>query len=389
MSKKLILTAIILLLIGLTFWLSSTSKRNKEPKYRTDKIGLGDITATVTATGTLSALETVQVGSQVSGIISKIYVDFNSKVTKGQVIAELDPTSFQAQVDQRRADLEKARVETRNTQIAFDRAKNLVENKLLAQSEFDIASANLQSNQASVKQAEAALRQAINNLSYTKIASPIEGVVVDRQYDIGQTVAASFQAPTLFTIAQDLTKMQVSTNIDEADIGKIQVGEEATFNVDAFPDRKFEGTISQVRLSTQVVQNVVTYPVLIDVANPDLELKPGMTANVTIPVDSRSNVLKVPNAALRFRPDPADLAEPPGKEEKGVRKKESVVYTMNEAGKLKPVSVRTSITDGNFTAIESRDLKAGQIIVVGLTTARVMESTGGMNQQQGGRRRGT
>ena len=388
MSKKLILTTVILLLIGLMFWLSSAGKRNKEPKYRTDKVESGDVTATVTATGTVSALETVQVGSQVSGIISKIYVDFNSKVTKGQVIAELDPTSFQAQVDQRRADLEKARVESRNSQIAYTRAKNLVENKLLAPSEFDIASANLQSNQASVKQAEAALRQAINNLSYTKIASPIDGVVVDRQYDIGQTVAASFQAPTLFTIAQDLTKMQVSTNIDEADIGKIEVGSKAIFNVDAFPDRKFEGTVSQVRLSTQVVQNVVTYPVLIDVANPKLELKPGMTANVTIPVDTRNDVLKVPNAALRFRPDPADLAKPPQSQQKGGRRKESVVYVMNEEGKLKPVSVRTSITDGNFTAIESKDLKPGQVIVVGLATARAMESTGGVNQQQSSRRRG-
>ncbi|MCI0417012.1 efflux RND transporter periplasmic adaptor subunit [bacterium] len=388
MSKKLLFTTIILLLIGLTFWLSSTSKRNKEPKYRTEKVEMGDVTATVTATGTLSAFETVQVGSQVSGIISKIYVDFNSKVKKGQLIAELDPTSFQAQVDQRQADLERARVETRNSQIAFERSKNLLENKLLAQSEFDVASANLQSNQASVKQAEAALRQAVTNLSYTKIESPIDGVVVDRQYDIGQTVAASFQAPTLFTIAQDLTRMQVATNIDEADIGKIQVGSRATFNVDAFSERRFEGKISQVRLSTQVVQNVVTYPVLIDVANPKLELKPGMTANVTIPVDTKTGVMKVHNAALRFRPDPEDLAEPPGKEEKGTRRKESVVYTMDAEGKLKPVSVRTSITDGNFTAIESRNLKPGQIIVVGLTTSRAMESTGGMNQQQGGRRRG-
>jgi HlyD family secretion protein len=182
--------------------------------------------------------------------------------------------------------------------------------------------------------------------------------------------------------------MQVATNIDEADIGKIQVGSTAIFNVDAFPDRKFEGTISQVRLSTQVVQNVVTYPVLIDVANPDLELKPGMTANVTIPVDTKTGVLKVPNAALRFRPDPADLAETPQGQQKGGRRKESAVYIMNEAGKLKPVSVRTSITDGNFTAVESKDLIAGQVIVVGLTTARAMESTGGMNQQQTGRRRG-
>jgi HlyD family secretion protein len=392
MPKKLIFIACILLVIGLTFWLSSTGRRNKEPKFRFESVERGDITATVTATGTVSALETVQVGSQVSGIISKLYVDFNSPVEKGQLIAELDPTPFQAQVDQRRADLEKARVEARNARIAFERSKNLLQNQLLAKSEYDVAEANLQSSEATVKQAEAALRQAVTNLSYTKIVSPIDGVVVDRQYDIGQTVAASFQAPTLFTIAQDLKKMQVSTNIDEADIGKIQVGEKATFTVDAFPERKFDGIISQVRLSTQVVQNVVTYPVLIDVPNPDLELKPGMTANVSIPVDTRTAVLKIPNAALRFRPDPADLESGPkdkdSKDWPGSRRKESVVYIVNDLGKLKPIPVKPSITDGNFTAVQSQELTPGQKIVVGLVTARAIESTGGVMQQQPTRRRG-
>jgi HlyD family secretion protein len=389
MSKKLIVVTVILLLIGLTFWLASSNRRKKEPKYKVEQIERGDITATVSATGTLSALETVQVGSQVSGIISKIYVDFNSQVKQGQLIAELDPSSFQAQVDQRRADLERARVEVRNTSVAFARAKKLLESDLLAESEYDVALANLQSSQASVKQAEAALRQAVNNLSYAKIYSPIDGVVVDRQYDIGQTVAASFQAPTLFTIAQDLTQMQVATNIDEADIGKIQVGSSSSFTVDAFPERKFQGKISQVRLSTQVVQNVVTYPVLIDVENPDLQLKPGMTANVSIPVDHRQNVLKVPNAALRFRPDPDDVAESSREDKKGgPPRKETVVYVPNETGKLTPVRVKTSITDGNFTAVESPQLAEGKNIVVGLATARAMESSGGMNQRQGGRRRG-
>jgi HlyD family secretion protein len=389
MSKKLIFVTAVLVLIGLTFWLASSSKRNKEPKYKVERIERGDITATVSATGTLSALETVQIGSQVSGIISKVYADFNSPVSKGQLIAELDPSSFQAQVDQRQADLDRARVEARNANVAFARAKKLLESDLLAESEYDVAQANFQSAQASVKQAEAALRQAVNNLSYAKIYSPIDGVVVDRQYDIGQTVAASFQAPTLFTIAQDLTKMQVATNIDEADIGKIRVGSSATFSVDAFPDRKFTGNISQVRLSTQVVQNVVTYPVLIDVENPDLQLKPGMTANVSIPVDRAQNVLKVPNAALRFKPDPDDLQETPRDRKKGgPPRKESVVFVTDEAGKLKAVPVKTSITDGNFTAVESPLLAEGKNIVVGLTTSRAMESSGGMNQRQGGRRRG-
>jgi RND family efflux transporter, MFP subunit len=388
MSKKFLVVTIVLLAVGLTFWLSLSGKRNKEPKYRTEQIERGDITTTVTATGTLSALTTVQVGSQVSGIVSKIYVDYNTKVKKGQLLAELDPTSYQTQVDQRNADLERARVETRNAKIAFERSKNLVDQKLLSQSEFDTAAANLDSSQASVKQAEAALRQAMTNLSYTKIVCPIDGVVVARQYDIGQTVAASFQAPTLFTIAQDLTKMQVSTNIDEADIGKIAVGKAATFTVDAFPERPFRGKISQVRLATQVVQNVVTYPVLIDVDNPELDLKPGMTANVSIPVETKTNTLKVPNAALRFQPDPSDLDKKPDDSSKSYKRKAASIYTLNDLGKLVAVSVKTSITDGNFTGIESAELKPGQLVVVGLVTTRAMESTGGMMQQQQGRRRG-
>jgi len=376
-----------LLAIGLVSWLSLSGKRASEPKYRTEMIEKGDITTTVTATGTLSALTTVQVGSQVSGIVSKIYVDFNSKVTKGQLLAELDPSNFQAQVDQRKADLERARVETRNSRIAYERSKKLVEQQLLSPSEFDLASANLHSNEASEKQMEAALRQAVASLSYTKIVSPIDGVVVARQYDIGQTVAASFQAPTLFTIAQDLTKMQVSTNIDEADIGKVSVGRTATFTVDAFPERPFRGTISQIRLATQVVQNVVTYPVLIDVDNPQLDLKPGMTANVSVPVVTVTSTLKIPNAALRFQPDPSDLATPPSEESKGPsRRKEPVLYIVNDLGKLVPIPVKTSITDGNFTGIESSQLKPGQLVVIGLATSRAMESTGGMMQQ--GRRRG-
>jgi HlyD family secretion protein len=389
MSKKFIVVTIVLLAVGLTFWLSLSGRRNKEPKYRTERIERGDITTTVTATGTVSALTTVQVGSQVSGIVSKIYVDFNSKVKKGQLLAELDPANLQTQVDQRNADLDRARVETRNAKIAFERSKNLVDQKLLSQSEFDTAAANLDSSQASVKQAEAALRQAIANLSYTKIVCPIDGVVVARQYDIGQTVAASFQAPTLFTIAQDLTKMQVSTNIDEADIGKVAVGKDATFTVDAFPERPFRGKISQVRLATQVVQSVVTYPVLIDVDNPELDLKPGMTANVSIPVDTRTNILKVPNAALRFQPDPSDLEKKPDDSSKSYKRKAASIYTLNDLGKLVAVAVKTNITDGNFTGIESAELKPGQFVVVGLATTRAMESTGGMmQQQQQGRRRG-
>ncbi|HMA28496.1 MAG TPA: efflux RND transporter periplasmic adaptor subunit, partial [Thermoanaerobaculia bacterium] len=409
------------------------------PKFRKAKVDRGEVVATVTATGTLSAVTTVQVGSQVSGIIAKLHVDFNSKVVKGQLLAELDPTPFLQTVEQRRADLEKAKVELRNSEISLVRAKSLNAQQLLAQSDLDAAQTTRDSAAATVSQAQAALKQAETNLSYTKITSPIDGVVVSRQYDVGQTVAASFQAPVLFTIAQDLTKMQVLTNIDEADVGRIKVGQVANFTVDAFSDLTFKGTVSQIRLSPQTVQNVVTYPVMLDVPNADLKLMPGMTANVQIPVEDRKDVLRVPNAALRFRPDNADLV-PEARKDKakgapsastsspaapetgsmappagtppsggrpggaggrgpggrpgggsGTRPGGTGVGTLyvevpNTGGKLRPVTVRTLITDGNLTAIQTNDLKEGDEIIVSLATARAGLPGGGTGAPGGGRR---
>ncbi len=375
---KLGIAVVLIIILAGSFWIFSSSKKNKEPKFRLQDVERGNVTATVTATGTLSALTTVKVGSQVSGIISRIYVDFNSNVAKGQLLAELDPITFQAQVDQRHADVERARVELRNSKLTFDRSKNLLENEFISRQEYDTADANVKSAEAAVHQSEAALRQAETSLSYTRIISPIDGVVVNREYDIGQTVAASFQAPTLFTIAQDLTRMQVSTSIDEADIGKIKLGQEATFTVDAFQDQTFSGKISQVRLSSLVVQNVVTYPVLIDVANPDLKLKPGMTANVSIPVEVLARVLKVPNAALRFQPDPADIAGAEKANPEDKKKRGSIIYVLDPDGKLRAIPVKASITDGTFTAVESDQLKEGTPVVAGLTTTKAMDNQGGM-----------
>ncbi len=411
MKKVVILLGFLVLLAAALGFFYMKRGSNGEAKYRWAKIDLGTVTATVTATGTLSAVTTVNVGSQVSGIIAKLYVDFNSEVKKGQLLAELDPTPFQQTVDQQKANLEKAKVELRNAEISLTRAKNLFKQELEAQSDLDAAQLTRDSDAAAVEQASATLRQAETNLSYTKIASPIDGVVVTRAYDIGQTVAASFQAPVLFTIAQDLTKMQVLTNIDEADVGQIQLGQVATFTVDAFPDAVFKAVVSQVRLSAQMVQNVVTYPVMLDVPNPDLKLKPGMTANVLVPVDTRQAVLRIPNSALRFRPDSADLwvdpskksaKAPASKAEGGARASASTAPAAGPApgkaagkggpsagtrtassssgtvyvevpgtkGKLKAVSLKTMITDGNYTAAESSELKEGDEIVVGLATAR-------------------
>lgn len=410
--------------VGWTLY-SRRGSESAEKKYRTDMVSRGSIAETVSATGTISAVTTVQVGSQVSGIVSRLYADFNSRVRRGDLIAELDPTPFQAALDQRRADLTRAEVQMRAAEIDFRRQQRLLDEQLSSQADFDSARAAYDAARAQVDQSAAALRQAETNLRYTKIASPIDGVVVDRQYDIGQTVAASFQAPTLFTIAQDLTKMQVQADVDQADIGKIRVGQKARFTVDAYPDQDFEAEISQVRLNATVNQNVITYPVILTVPNPEEKLRPQMTANVTIYVSTADDVLRVPNAALRFRPidtepggtiaasraSAANGARPGGSdsrpatgrregperalakavEGKGVAgmgalleaagagakpsRRPQTVYTLGAADELLPVSVRTGITDGRFTAISESDLKEGDVIVVGLSTSKV-EGTG-------------
>jgi HlyD family secretion protein len=283
---------------------------SKNEQYRTEKVDRGAITMTVTATGTLSAVTTVQVGSQVSGVIARLYADFNSRVTKGQLLAELDPTPFQQQVEQRQADVTKSKVEAANTRINYDRQLRLVKAGLSPQSDLDSARAAYEGANAQVQQSTAALNQSLTNLKYTKIVSPIDGIVVDRQYDVGQTVAASFSAPTLFSIAQDMTKMQVQADVDQSDIGRIAVGQPARFTVDSYPDQEFRGRISQIRLNATVSQNVVTYPVIIEVPNPDEKLRPKMTANVTIDVAQVRDALRIPNGALRFKPDTAAEGAP-------------------------------------------------------------------------------
>lgn len=372
----------------------------KNEQYKTEKVDRGNITMTVTATGTLSAVTTVQVGSQVSGVISRLYADFNSHVTKGQLLAELDPTPFQAQVEQRQADLTKAKVTTANARITYDRQRRLAAAGLAAQADLDAARAQYEEAQAGVQQAEAALSQSTTNLRYTKIVSPIDGVVIDRAYDVGQTVAASFQAPTLFQIAQDLRKMQVQADVDQSDIGRIQVGQPARFTVDSFPDREFRGRISQIRLNATVAQNVVTYPVIIEVDNPDETLKPKTTANVTIEVATVANVLRIPNAALRFKPENVKTNAPAtaststtsteraasemGQRRRGMGgaggafarsggkgKGGQNIYLLEAENKIKPVWIRPGITDGHFTEIVSGEVNPGDNVIVGLATSKV------------------
>jgi HlyD family secretion protein len=312
--KKIIIAAIIVILIGGGLLVYYKTK-NGEVKYKTVPVQNGSVRATVTATGTVNAVKTVLVGTQVSGTLKELHVDFNSQVKKGQVIAEIDPASLQAQVDQARANtlaakanVEKAKATLEDAKRTRDRNRQLFSKDLIARSDLDTSEATHDSNSAQVNsvtaqvaQTEAALRFAETNLRYTKIVSPVDGIVVSRNVDIGQTVAASFQTPTLFTIAQDLTKMQIDTNIDEADIGKIKTGQDVEFSVDAYPDSTFRGIVEQIRIAPITVQNVVTYDVVIKVDNSDLKLKPGMTANVSVVVASKEETLKIPNAALRFK----------------------------------------------------------------------------------------
>ncbi len=369
MKKKIkicVIAVASLLLVGAFFFFRNGEK---VPEYRTEKVSRGDIRATVTATGTVNAVVTVLVGTQVSGTIKTLYVDFNSPVKKGQILAQIDPATFQAQVDQARANLFAARANVEKAQAALldakrtlDRNKTLYQKNYIAKSDLDTAETNEQAARAQVSAAKAQVQQtgaaldfAENNLRYTRIVSPVDGTVISRNVDVGQTVAASFQTPTLFNIAQDLTKMQIDTNIDEADIGKIKIGQTAEFTVDAYPDDTFTGKVFVIRNAPITIQNVVTYDVVVKVDNPELKLKPGMTANVSIVLEKKEGVLRVSNAALRFKPA--------GKGENLNGLKGSGVWILKD-GAPGRIEVKTGISDGNYTEIVSGPLQEGLDIIV-------------------------
>jgi HlyD family secretion protein len=341
-----------------------------EDRYETAVVDRGPVVARVTATGVLSPLKTVQIGSQVSGRISELLVDFNSPVTRGQVIARLDPQLFKAAVERARANLSAARADlARARALAADAARQAERAGLLADrgvvpaAEADTArstaaaqKAQVTAALASVGQATAALREAELSLANATIYSPIDGVVISRNVDVGQTVAASLQAPVLFTIAEDLAKMQVDTAVAESDVGRLAAGQPVSFTVDAFPEEVFHGAVRQIRNASTTVQNVVTYDAVIDVANPELELRPGMTANVTFIVGEAADALRIPNGALRFRPSDA----PPGRGAGGLR----TVYRLEGAG-LVAVQVKPGVSDGARTAILEGGLREGDVIVTG------------------------
>jgi HlyD family secretion protein len=361
------------------------------PRYELATVERGSVVAKVTATGVLSALVTVQVGTQVSGRIATLLVDFNSAVKKDDVIARIDPALFTANVQQSKANwmaalaaVKQAKVKAVDANRVRGRDRELRKQNLIAQADLDTAETNAEAAEAAVEAAAAAvdqskaqLDQAQVNLNYCTVRSPINGVVISRSVDVGQTVAASLAAPTLFTIAEDLSRMQVDTSVAEADVGRLKPGMEATFTVDAYPNERFKGTIRQIRNAAQTVQNVVTYDAVIDVQNPELKLKPGMTANCTVIYAEEHDVLRVPNAALRYHPMPEPGAKgewkrsqrgasgkspnggsPPG--QPGVR----MLWVLRD-GKPTGVKVKLGLTDGTFTQVEG-ELQEGDQAVTGL-----------------------
>jgi HlyD family secretion protein len=334
--KKYWLVLAIIIIGGATAAYLYSRNSDSAATYRTDKIDRGDIVISISATGTLNALTTVLVGSEVSGTISKLYADFNSVVKEGDLLAQLDPTFLQASVDEQEANMERAQAQVNESERNYDRTKQLFEKAMVSQADMDAATTDMETARASLKQAAAALQRARVNRKYATIKAPISGVVISRDVDVGQTVAASFSAPTLFTIANDLSKMQLEASIDEADIGSVKVGQKVTFRVDAYPELEFAGQVSQVRLAPVISQNVVTYNVIIDVSNPDMKLMPGMTANLTIEVARKDNVLRAPVQAIRFSPPESAIPKSLEQKSGGERTPENNMGGAPEGRRMKP-----------------------------------------------------
>lgn len=444
MKKKIIIGIVALVVVAgaILGWTLLKDNKNGTVKYRQEAITKGDIEALVITTGTLNPLTTVEVGSQVSGKISKVNVDFNSQVKEGQILAELDPVPFQTRVDQNEANylssqasLEKAKVTLANLQSKYERSLSLFEKNLISYDEKESAEAaylgaktDIQAAEARVEQAKSQLESSKVDLSYTIIRSPIDGLVISKNMNVGQTVQASFQAPKLFDIANDLSKMQVECAVDEADVGKVKEGQKVRFTVDAFSDESFNGTVNQVRFSPTVTQNVVTYTTIVDVDNPGMKLRPGMTATVSIITGEAKGVLRVPNAALRFTPNltaeqmkkmyeemgqkmmaqrkaeggqtGSPQAKKPASQSGGPRmnfsqgggmpqgtqgqqgmgggqrsgRRPSMVWYLGPDGKLNMTFVRTGVTDNSFTEIVRSDLKEGQQIIIGTEATQAARS---------------
>ena len=406
MKKKYLYigSALVILAVGL-FAFRMLKSAEQTYSFETAKVGKGSISNTITATGTLEAIKTVEVGTQVSGVIEKIHVDFNSQVKKGELLAQLDETPLLAQLEQSKASVDQAEAQVKYQKSTYDRYKVLVGKKLIAQSDFDLAEYNYNNAVASLKNAKSVYDKNRINLSYARIYSPIDGVILNRAVDEGQTVAASFNTPTLFSIANDLTQMRVEAKVDEADIGKVAMNQRVTFTVDAFPDLKFDGTVSEIRKQPVVTSNVVTYTVIIQAPNPDKKLLPGMTASTTIYVNEKNDILVVPGKAIRFTPDPEVLSSylkslpaevaremTPHRAKNGpVDPKQSFVWVKN-GEVIRKSEIKTGENDGiNYELISGLNL--GDEIILSMTAEKATAETKKaakspfMPQRPGGARR--
>jgi HlyD family secretion protein len=413
MNKKLITVAIVAMAaVTSGYVLYRRAHSAAVPAYRTAAVQRGNIESTVAVTGTLGAVTTVQVGTQVSGQISAIYVDFNSKVKKGQLIARIDPTLQQQAVEDAQAGVSRAQATLTQTKLEYDRNKILHDQKIVMDPEFNTAQLNYQLARANATSAQIALDKARQNLSYTSIYAPIDGIVVERDMDVGQTVAASLSAPQLFVIAKDLSQMQILATVDESDIGQIKDDQPVSFTVQAYPGQSFTGAVRQVRINATTVNNVVNYTAVVAVANPNGKLLPGMTATVKFLTGSATDALSVPNAALRFKPAIAagDSASAKKRTRTGstvrnvaagaasdsTRKVRdatmSTLWFLDSTNALKPVRVHAGLSDGSRTEVTGNGIKEGMQIVIGANTgtgvAPTATSTNPLQPQSTGGRRG-
>jgi HlyD family secretion protein len=366
-------------------WLHQRAEARERPEYRLVEVEKGDLEVRVSATGALAAVRTVQVGTQVSGQIAQMEVDYNDRVTKGQLLARIDPTLARQAVADAQASLDRALAEQAAAQQEEKRNRLLVAEGLLAPSAFEPMQTRLAVAKANVSSARVAVQRARQNLAYTEIRSPIDGVVVERNADVGQTVAASLSAPQLFLIANDLSRMQIVVSVDESDIASIREGQPARFTVQARPRERFTGRVEQVRLQSTTLENVVSYGVVVSVENPELKLLPGMTARVEFLVDSAAGVLKVPNAALRFRPESAAAPAPGGRASR--ERPASQLYVLAD-GAPRAVPVRTGLSDGVMTEVEGAGLEPGMPVIVGVQTADAAPAAANpLQPRMGGSRR--
>lgn len=379
-NKKFIVIPLVVIILLFTF-IQVFSNISGKPKYELTKIEKSSITETVEASGTINPVKTVNIGSQVSGIISEIYVDYNSRVKKGQLLAQIDPSLFQAQVDKARGDvnLAKANHQKALSELEYDKQNHesylkLYQKRYVSKNDLELTEANYEADLATVKatsasiqQASATLKSSLTNLKYTKIISPVDGVVISRAVDVGQTVAASFQTPTLFMVAQDLTEMQIEVSVSEADIGKIKVGQEVDYTLDGYANETFKGKVLQVRISPTTVSNVVTYTVIVGVDNDSGILKPGMSANVSIITSKKDGILCVDNAAMRYTP-----AEITG----GKKFKEQGIWILR---KNKPVrvNIKTGLTDSELTEVISEEIQEGEDVIIGDLKKKTKSTRGG------------